>query len=306
MYRFESSVAKKVLDKRYKAIYAHARIQEKWSAELAGCPELASTLPAGVMPEDLLTMKYEKLVEVYLLYRQVFNNLNDVRRAVLNTAAGTVFTYGSYRGHIKRFLMNPANGFEIYNCVYCDLTDARGFGNGHRQFDTEHILDKGECPLVGLSLYNFCPACGTCNTDLKGTQPIGTTEREMKKLGPTSKQYDFKHKVRFVINQKPEGVGRIKYDHPEWYEIDFEYKDDDYRIVTGLFDLKNRYNLDNHKLRAMEWLEKSMKYRGIATRFIVFMHIKTEEQVREDIFHLEAYRKAHSDKLKLLEDIIGV
>ena len=38
----------------------------------------------------------------------------------------------------------------------------------------------------------------------------------------------------------------------------------------------------------------------------MFMHIKTEEQVREDIVHLEAYRKAHSDKLKLLEDIIGV
>ena len=33
-----------------------------------------------------------------------------------------------------------------------------------------------------------CPACGTCNTDLKGTQPIGTNAREMKKLGPTSKQ----------------------------------------------------------------------------------------------------------------------
>lgn len=107
----------------------------------------------------------------------------------------------------------------------------------------------------------------------------------MKKLGPTSKQYDFKYKVRFVINQKPEAVGRIKYDHPEWYEIDFEYKDDDYHIVTDMFDLKNRYNLDNHKLKTMEWLEKSMKYRGIATKFIVFMHIKTEEQVREDIFH---------------------
>lgn len=71
----------------------------------------------------------------------------------------------------------------------------------------------------------------------------------MKKLGPTSKLYDFKHKVRFVINQKPEAVGRIKYDHPEWYEIDFEYKDDDYQIVADLFDLKNRYNLENRFYR---------------------------------------------------------
>lgn len=306
MYRFESSIDKRELDKRYKKIYVHARLQKKWNDELAECPELSQTLPTGVMPDDMLTMKYEKLVDVYLLYRQVYDNVTDDRKKALNAAAGRVFTYGSYSGQIKRFLMNPNNRFEIYNCVYCDLSDGREFGDGYRQFDTEHILDKGECPLVGLSLYNFCPACGTCNTVLKGSQPIGNGAKQMKKLGPTSKLYDFKHKVRFVINEKPEAVGGIKYDHPEWYEIDFDYKDDDYRIVTSMFDLKNRYNLEHHKLRAIKWLEKSKKYRGIATRFIVLLHIKTEEQVREEIFHLEAHRKAHSDKLKLLEDIIGI
>lgn len=306
MYRFESSIEARVLDKRYKNIYTHARLQKKWDDELIECPELAQTLPLGVKPEDMLTMKYEKLVEVYLQYRDVYDNLSNQRKDKLKASAESVFTYSSYKNQIKRFLMNQDNGFEIYNCVYCDLTDARPFGAGHRQFDTEHILDKGECPLVGLSLYNFCPACKVCNTDLKGTNPIGKDERQMKKLGPTAKQYDFKHKVKFVINEAPEAVGRIKYDHPEWYEIDFDYQDDDYREVTKLFDLKNRYNLQQRKLRALEWREKNMKYRGIATRFLIKLHIKSEDEVREEIFHLNAHRAAHSEMLKLLEDIIGV
>ena len=304
MYRFESSVRRQVLDKRYKVIYEHAGIQRKWDREVIRCPELAGTLPAGVLPETLLTMRYEKLVEVYLLYRQVYNQLPDDRKAALNDAASRVFTYGSYRGHIRRFLMDANNGFEIHNCVYCDLEDARAFGNGRRQFDTEHILDKGECPLVGLSLYNFCPACGTCNTICKGTRPIGNNEVQMKKLSPTSKQYDFEHKVKFVLTMRSEAVGKIKYDHPEWYEIDFNYQDDDYREVTRLFDLKNRYNLPHNKQDALEWREKAIKNRGIALGLAAVIHLRTIGQQREAIFHLEARRRAHSEKLKLMEDMI--
>lgn len=309
MYRFESSIEPKVLEKRYKDIYANAKLQEKWDYEVIGCPDLALTIPDGVKPTDLLIMKYEKLVEVYLKYRGVYDGLDDDnKKLALNTAAGNVFSYGSYNRHIKKFLMNPDNGFEIHNCVYCDLVDARTIDNdgGKRQFDTEHILDKGECPLVGLSLYNFCPACGICNTNYKGTNPIGTDERQMKKLSPTSKQYDFKHKVKFIITDHPDAVGSIKFDHLDWYDIDFDYKDDDYREVTKLFDLKKRYNLPQNKLQALEWREKAMKNRGIAMRLLVMLHIKTEEQVREEIFHLNAHRQVHSPMLKLMEDIIGI
>lgn len=305
MYRFESNLESQVLERRYKEIYSNIDIQKKWDKAVKNCPELAQTLPRRVKPVDLLIMKYEKLVDVYLLYKSVCKNLDIDRRDALNKAAKNVYNYDSAKGKIKKFLMDTDNGFEIHNCVYCDLVDARSFGEGNRQFDTEHILDKGECPLVGLSLYNFCPACGVCNTDCKGTNPIGTNKAQMKKLSPTSKKYDFKNNVKFVLTANPEAVGRIKYDHPEWYTIEFDYKDNDYNVVVNLFALKSRYNLPQNKLQALEWRAKAEKCRGIASRLAVLLHIKSIDQIIEDNFHLEAHRNAHSCKLKLLEDIIG-
>lgn len=304
MYRFESSTAPKELEKRYKAIYARAGIQRKWDKEKRSCPELGLTLPLGVKPVDLLTMKYEKLVEVYLQYKRVQNGLSDVRKNALNTAAARIYSYQSYVSKIKDFFLLDDNGFEIHNCVYCDLKDVRTYKRRKNQFDTEHILDKGECPLVGLSLYNFCPSCTTCNRTCKGTNPIGKGDRQMKKVSPTSKQYDFKNKVKFILTPNPEEIGSIKFDHPEWYEVDFDYKDDDYKAVTDLFDLKERYNEPQNKQQALEWRSMAMKYRGISLKLGAWLHFKTEAQYKEEIFHLEAHRKVHSLMLKLQEDMM--
>ena len=267
------------MDSRYRAIYVHAGLQRKWIREVAACPELANTLPAGVVPDDLLTMKYEDLVDVYNGYRQVYNGLSAARQSALNSAASKVFTYGSYSPQIAKFLTEPKNGFEIYNCVYCDLTDARPVGNIARQFDTEHILDKGKCPLVGLSLYNFCPACDT----------------------------DFENKVHFVLNPiNTDAIGRIKPEHPEWYEVDFEYKDRDYEEVVTLFQLKPRYNLPQHKESALDWRFKAKKYKGIALAFTALIHGNTIAQEYEELFRYNARRNAHSEKMKLMRDMLTV
>ena len=304
MYRFESIINGRDLDKRYKAIYAKADLKKKWDNEVAVCPELARTLPNGIAPADMLTMKFEKLVEVYLRYREVYNRLTTDRQAALNNAAKKVFDYDSSKDRIKNFLMDAKNGFGIYNCVYCDLKDVRPFGEGYRQFVTEHILDKGSCPLVGLSLYNFCPACNVCNTILKRSKIIGSNEAQMKKLSPTSKQYDFKHKVKFVFIEKPEAIAGINFKHPDYYEIDFEYKDYDYREVTTMFELKQRYNLSQNKLIAMEWRNKVIKNRGIDIKTKARLLNMSEEDVFEDIFHLQRYRDDHAIGLKLIEDIM--
>ena len=295
------------LESRYRAIYAHAGIQRKWNKQIASCPELATTLPNGVTPDDLLTMRYEDLVDVYNGYRLVYNGLSVARQTALNKAAAAVFTYGSYRGKIAGFLTDSQNGFEIYNCVYCDLFDVRPVKKLARQFDTEHILDKGKCPLVGLSLYNFCPACDTCNTRCKDTKPIGSTPVLMKKLSPTAKGYDFENKVRFVLNIiSPDAVGRIRPEHPEWYDVDFEYKDTDYNEVVELFNLKPRYNLPQHKQDAIDWRFKANKYKGIALAVSAMFHLNTIEQEREELFRYNAKKRAHSEKLKLLKDMMAV
>ena len=307
MYRFRSTISKVTLDSRYEAIFAHAGLQRKWNKQIAACPELATTLPAGVAPDDLLTMRYEDLVDVYNNYKHVYNGLSAARKTALNNAASTVFTYDSYRGKIATFLTNQQNGFEIYNCVYCDLFDARPAGDLARQFDTEHILDKGECPLVGLSLYNFCPACDTCNTRCKGTNPIGSTPALMKKLSPTARHYDFENKVRFVLKTiSPDAVGRIRPEYPEWYEVDFEYKDTDYQEVVDLFRLKPRYNLPQHKQDAIDWRFKANKYKGVALAVSALFHANSFTQEREELFRYNSKKMAHSEKLKLLKDMMTI
>lgn len=304
MYRFVSTLDKIVLNANYKRIYAQVDFQGLWKTEVMHCRELAKTLPRGIHPEDLLTMSYEELVDIYNQYKRIYSGLSRPKQLQMNAAANHVFAYSKYRRAISEFLLDKDNGFKIYNCVYCDLMDVRPFSRTKRQFDTEHILDKGTCPLVGLSLYTFCPACDTCNTRCKGKKPIGSTPALMKKLSPTSPQYDFENQVRFVLNAKPEGVGRIKLGHWDWYEVDFNYMDTDYQEVVALFNLKERYNLDQHKQDAVEWRFKAQKYRGISLRLSAFIHGNTLEQEREEIFQYNARMHAHSEKQKLLKDMM--
>lgn len=305
MYSFHSTVNKATLDSRYKEIFKHAGLQRKWNSAIAACPDLAKTLPNGKIPEDLLTMKYEDLVDVYLTYQSIYHSLSGARKAALNQASGKVFTYSSYRDRIANFLLDENNGFEIYNCVYCDITDGRKVGN-KRQFVTEHILDEGKCPLVGLSLYNFCPSCHICNTIYKGTKPVGNSRRTMKKLGPTSNQYDFEHQVKFVLNGTSEALGRIKVDHPEWYTLGFEYKDVEYKEVVTLFGLEGRYNLPQNILQAIEWRRDAQKNRGIALTLSALIHGISIEEEMERKFNYEAHKKAHSPMLKLMKDMMSV
>ena len=67
-------------------------------------------------------------------------------------------------------------------------------------YKTEHILDKGNCPLVSLSLYNFVPSCGTCNgPDNKGSNTLGRSIEETILLSPTTPLNKFAEEVTFSV-----------------------------------------------------------------------------------------------------------
>ncbi len=78
-----------------------------------------------------------------------------------------------------------ANGYDGYDlagklgvrtCLYCNrmytLTVKKGNTAEDKitrpQFD--HFLDKGENPLLALSIYNLIPSCNICNSTLKGSK----------------------------------------------------------------------------------------------------------------------------------------
>lgn len=127
--------------------------------------------------------------------------------------------------------MDTDNGFEIHNCVYCDLEDVTTFiranGSKVRKFETEHVLDKGACPLVALSLYNFIPSCKTCNgPDIKGAKTLGDTIAEMVELSPSAEGYDFDRKVSFEVKILTPGAADLNMaTHPDDCEIDFNIRD---------------------------------------------------------------------------------
>ena len=181
MYRFVSSQRPVVLKKAYLKEYNVKELQRKLNILMTNYPEIKEVLPKNISAIKLLVGNFKYLTRVYCAFTDYLNKKEtEEKTAIKKTFKDKGFNYDNHKSKIAKFLKNNTNGFEIHNCVYCDLEDITTFtktdGTEVRKFETEHVLDKGECPLVGMSLYNFVPSCGTCNgTAIKGTKTIGAT-----------------------------------------------------------------------------------------------------------------------------------
>lgn len=68
---------------------------------------------------------------------------------------------------------------------------------------SDHVLDKGRCPILALSLFNLVPSCQVCNGNrIKGRRLLYTDARLRKKLSPTNLNYDFEGKVKIEVRNK--------------------------------------------------------------------------------------------------------
>ena len=84
-----------------------------------------------------------------------------------------------------------ANRIESYKCMK-EETDAN-------QFDLDHVLPKGECPIIGLSLFNLVPCCATCNEKLKGEKELARAKDDWLKLSPTYRGYKWEDDVHIHL-----------------------------------------------------------------------------------------------------------
>lgn len=309
MYRFISSRDITELHTAYRELYSHD-LDKKWNKYVRKFPELAGAMKPGMSAKKLLVADFNQLVDVYFHYLNYIVSLGEAQRTTVNEAAEKVFTYNSFSTKIANFLLNPDNGFEIHNCVYCDTEKVNSFnkkGKKIRRFETDHVLDKGKCPLVALSLHNFVPSCGTCNgPEVKGTSTIGTTVDEIKRLSPTNPGYNFWHKVLFVVNPKLPNIADIKReDKPDNYEIDFYYKDRVYERSVELFGLKERYNNDylTDALRLLDAKDR-LTSKSVADAAAIFG--MTSEEYFETQFHVVVSQKEHKPFRKIREDLLGI
>ena len=179
----------------------------------------------------------------------------------------------------------------------------------HNHFDLDHVLPKGDCPIVALSLFNLVPSCQVCNEKLKRTRTLGDDEAERSKLSPTSDQYAFENKVRIVIQRRDRGVPKLNcLQHASGYRLTFECKDKDYEKSVRLFRLIERYNY--HIVEALRLHDLLSDYSG----YITMLHqlfdgnglgkIYTEDKIREDLFGEKFNKDFHRCFGKLHEDII--
>ena len=284
-------------------------LQDKLDKLMKAYPEIKAVLPDKISAKKLLVGNFKYLTRVYCAFTDSLNGKTTAEKdSIKNAFKKGGFNYDSHKSKIANFLTDLTNGFEIHNCVYCDLEDVTSFtkANGSlvRKFETEHVLDKGECPLVALSLYNLVPSCGTCNGPaIKGTRTIGDTEAEIAKLSPSAEGYDFENKVRFEVKiVSPDINGLNAINHAGDYEIAFNVREALYQKSIDLFELKQRYNNDKEKEALLTWREKRKNNPdNIVQQFADIRHV-TFEEIFEEFFELK--KRKHYPMEKARRDVM--
>lgn len=311
MYRFVSSRNSVELKKAYLKEYDIPQLQSKLDRLMAKYPEIKAALPDDISAKKLLVGNFKYLTRVYCAFTGYLNGkTKDEQKSIKTAFINGGFKYDTYKKKISNFLVNVANGFEIYNCVYCDMEDVRPFtkanGNKVRKFETEHVLDKGKCPLVGMSLYNFVPSCKTCNkADIKGTKTIGDTEVEIAKLSPSAEGYDFENKVKFEVKVVTPGVDDLKaISHVDDYEIVFNISEALYQKTIDLFELKSRYNHDIEKLELLKWRDIRRKNPNNIVQQLADIKMIPFSEMFEEMFELGLRRRKHYPKEKARRDVM--
>lgn len=311
MYRFVSSRNSVELKKAYLKEYDIPKLQIKLDRLMAKYPEIKAVLPDDISAKKLLVGNFKYLTRVYCAFTGYLNGKTNKEQKSIKTAfRNGGFKYNTYKKKISNFLVDVANGFEIYNCVYCDIEDVTTFtkanGNKVRKFETEHVLDKGRCPLVGMSLYNFVASCRMCNGPaIKGTKTIGDTESEIARLSPTAEGYDFTNKVKFEVKMLTPGVEDLKATSClDDYEIDFNVSEALYQKSIDLFELKSRYNHHIEKLELLKWRDLRRKNPDNMVQQLADLKMISFGEMFEELFELNLRRREHYPMEKARREVM--
>lgn len=196
--------------------------------------------------------------------------------------------------------INSFNLFWINNVRKSSLDKFHSIFHKNRHinhFDIDHVLDKGSCPIVAISLMNFVPCCQVCNEKLKRSKVLGDYVNNVPwvHLSPTSHGYDFDTNVTIRIKNNDliltDPAYALKY--RDKYSIVFDCLNPDFENFVDVFNLEARYSF--HKVEGLRWLELKSKYPDSAIKMIataLTSPIHSIERIREDIF------TSHYDKIR--------
>lgn len=259
-------------------------------------------------------MAYINAYGFWVIYSDMLDFLNNAPleelTRFLDIKQSTAQKIIDYR--VQHFF-STVDEFDNMKCWKSQKKSDHLLDNAKNHFDLDHILDKGSCPIVALSLYNFTPSCQVCNEKLKRTQTIGLTREELCKLSPTSPDYDFDNNVTISVIPKKSTCSTFRFEsHKDDYSIEFKCTDADYQKTIDLFRLRERYNC--HKVEALRLLDLKERYSDANIRSIsrllqngtqsVTALQYTEQQIYEDIFGEDFSERHHRCLGKLRKDIL--
>lgn len=172
-------------------------------------------------------------------------------------------------------------------------------------FDIDHVLDKSECPLVALSLFNFVPSCHVCNSRIKHTKVFGRNGVPVPCLSPTSKDYNFDREVRIRVYNKFGNEHIVPLEHRDEYFLKFETKNEDYQYEVDLLKLEDRYNY--HISEALRLMTIKNKYNHSALKLMSSAlpsdTMYSPESVEEDLLNMRFNKENQRCFEKLYRDI---
>ena len=287
-----------------------AEIESRWSQYKILHPVLAGF---NQTVAEIMTASFAELVVISRQFRNLPNRTEDEKRE-LRTIKGylkkKVFNY-DYRAKgckphqsvISKFFQKKMEELNVHTCFYCDMAYINPFVDGtdtKSQFDLDHAIAKGDCPITALSLHNFVPSCPVCNQRLKHKKPLATNDANLMRVAPCSEQFDADRNIYFkVVQAKACSGGFMK--HRENYNVKVVARGK-YDTYAKLFHLEERYEF--HKGEALRLLDLKRKYPTSNLKIIANMLHKTIEEVREDIFGMGFSMDHHRCFDKIKRDIL--
>lgn len=246
----------------------------------------------------LNTLPFDKLKELLNVKCD-----ETVRKVIAKRPYKSIFMFNDTWKSIKK--VHTANKFE-------SIFKPQPLKN---HFDLDHVLDKGSCHILSLSLMNFVPCCQVCNEKLKRTLVLADPSTGSLKsyLSPSSPDYDFENNVKIRIEPTIPIAGddssfdpAYAIDFPEKFKLRFDLIDSSYESIIEIFKLRERYEF--HKLEGLYWLTMKNKYNDSCLEFMEKVLDDpnfTKSKIKEDIFHENYDKKRHPCFLKFKKDIIN-
>lgn len=230
-----------------------------------------------------------------------------------------LFDYDSFEEDISEFFCKSASSIDLSTCYYCNMSYINTYTveNGNKtttfkHFDIDHFIPQDECKLFSLCLYNFVPACSTCNERIKRENLIinDGSEKDLLQLLPSNKGYNFHENIRFRILPKKYMDNNFKdnkiFFHVRLCKAENAQNYDIYNKEAIFFRIPERY--DFHKQEFLMYIDKKRIYTPdcikMMAKTLSAQHIFcNEKMLSEAIFNTE-FRKQNERIFKLIyEDI---